>query len=410
MKEKIFVLALTLITVFALSSKAQHGCQDPLATNFNSSATATNSSCIYSVSSAPLANRIASLPSILDETSALLFTDGKVFTINDSGNSADIFQFDSTTGQIIKTTRISNHSNIDWEDLAADSSHIYVGDFGNNNGDRTNLRILKIRKSAVYHPDSLDTKAEKLSFNYPDQSSFISGSTHNFDCESVFFWGGRLHLFSKNRGNRKTKHYSLNPNLSTQTAVLHDSLNTNGLITSASVSSDGKAAVLLGYDQSGTFPVFVWILFGFDGSNFFGGNRRRIELPGFFTTGQAEGIGFVSQSRLWVSNERFGNIPPRVNQLNIASYINPFFTGSREELPSAKGQFIFPNPAFNQVLINLKENESYQIVNALGGMVAEGNNGQVDLSNMTEGLYFVSIFKQGKPIRGKNQTLMISHK
>ena len=368
---------------------AQPGCQDPLAQNFNPQATSTNSTCIYSATTAPLSARISSLPTLLNESSALMVTDGRVFTIVDSGNEADIFEIDSTSGQIKKKTRISNYSNVDWEDMAADSQYIYVGDFGNNNGDRTNLRILKVRKSAVYHPDSLNIQAQRLSFNYPDQSTFVSSSTNNFDCESLIYFNNRLHLFSKNRGNRKTKHYSLDPNSAFQTAVLHDSLNVNGLITSAAIRKDGKVVVLLGLDQTGSLPVFVWLLFGFQNSDFFSGNRRRIELPGVLSTGQAEGIGFASETRLWISNEKVGNLPPRVKQLNIQSYINSFFTDVSDVEIQTQKQTLYPNPVSDFLHLEFNSNCQYAIVNAQGKRVLSGNSTRINVKNFPSGLYHI---------------------
>ena len=402
--------AIISLFIFLVGSNilAQPGCLDPLATNFNPLATSINSSCSYPTSNANLETRIASLPTVLNEASALLVTDGKVFTINDSGNAADLFEIDSTTGVVKKKTRIKNYNNVDWEDLTADSIHIYIADFGNNNGDRTDLRILKVKKSVVYHPDSLNITAERLRFSYPDQSSFVSSSTHNFDCESIFFLNGRLHLFSKNRGDKKTKHYSLNPNLPNQIAILHDSLNVNGLITSASIRKDGKVVVLLGLDQTGNLPVFAWLLFGFEGSNFFDGNRRRIELPNVLSTGQAEGIGFASDSRLWVSNEKISIIPAAIKELNIAPYINSFFTDAKELLASDKTIKIYPNPVSDLLTIELKEMTYYRLINSMGKEILSGKEKVINVSELPNGLYFISYFVENKAIRSYYQ-IVIQH-
>ena len=84
-----------------------------MAQNFNPQATSTNSTCIYSTTTAPLSARISSLPTLLNESSALMVTDGRVFTIVDSGNEADIFEIDSTSGQVKKKTkRKGGHINV----------------------------------------------------------------------------------------------------------------------------------------------------------------------------------------------------------------------------------------------------------------------------------------------------------
>ena len=46
----------------------------------------------------------------------------------------------------VRTIKIDNAKNDDWEELAEDDEFIYIGDFGNNNGKRKNLCIYIIRK------------------------------------------------------------------------------------------------------------------------------------------------------------------------------------------------------------------------------------------------------------------------
>lgn len=323
--QHFFVTLFCLVAFYSGSLFGQVGCQDPQATNFNPGAIGTDSSCLYPLTNWSSTNRIASLAGGLNESSSLLLIDGRLFTNLDSGNPNQLFQIDSTTGQIIKTSTIWNYNNIDWEAITADSQFIYIGDFGNNDGNRTNLRVIKIKKSDVFHPDSLLIRGEAINFNYPDQTQFVISSSHNFDCEAFFYFGGNLHLFTKNRGNHKTTHYTLSTQPGTETATLRDSFNVDGLITDAHIRKDGKAAFLLGYDQNAG-KVFGWILTGFPGIRFFSGNKRRIELPGITTSGQAEGVTFVDDYRLWISNERFSIVPARVRQINIKNLIQPFFT------------------------------------------------------------------------------------
>ena len=379
---------------------------DPQAINFNSGAIQIDTSCLYPTTTSGLVTRISNLPSLLDEGSALLFTDNRLFTVNDGGNTPDIFEIDSTSGIIKKTTRISNYNNSDWEELAADQSHIYIGDFGNNDGDRTNLRILKIKKSDVYNPDSLNITAQRLRFDYPDQTSFTPNPNNNFDCEAFFYFQNRLHLFTKNRGDKRTKHYSLNPNLANQTAVFHRSFNVNGLITSASIRADGKVVTLLGLDQTGLLPVFSWLFFGYEGTDFFSGNRRRIELPASFVTGQAEGICFAGDYRLWISNERLSNIPPRIRQFNIGSYIQPFHSTSTNDIESNENT-VFPNPSNGIYNIELTGSEQFQVYNALGSLIQDGYRPRIDLTARPKGIYHLIILNSQNGQILKRKTLFL---
>jgi hypothetical protein len=149
------------------------------------------------------------LPSAVNESSGLLFTDGSLWTHNDSDNSATLFRVDSTSGQVVQQVGISNFPNIDWEELAASSQYLYVGDFGNNNGNRRDLRILRVAKADL-GPSATTASAQAIAFSYPDQTDFTSRpNNHNFDCEAFFFANDSLHLFTKNWADLKTRYYTV---------------------------------------------------------------------------------------------------------------------------------------------------------------------------------------------------------
>ena len=84
------------------------------------------------------------LPEKVKETSGLLFLDGKIITHNDSGNDANLYEIDSLSGTILRTISIANATNIDWEDLAENDTHLFIADIGNNNGNRQDLKIYTI--------------------------------------------------------------------------------------------------------------------------------------------------------------------------------------------------------------------------------------------------------------------------
>src|SRR4051812_26285025 len=142
-------IALLCFCLFVQGVFAQAGCTDPNASNYNPSATTNNGSCSYPATSVSLTNGTA-LPAALKETSGLIYTDGGLWTLNDSGNSPAFYQIDESTGATLKTVNISNATNVDWEDLTADDTYFYIGDFGNNaSGDRTDLKIYRVLKSSI---------------------------------------------------------------------------------------------------------------------------------------------------------------------------------------------------------------------------------------------------------------------
>ena len=185
------------IIISSTQTFAQAGCSDPQATNYNAAAISNDGSCVYPSTSITLTDKTALSTPLLDETSGVVFTGGSVWTHNDSGNSNDIYRIDSITNAILQTVNISNATNVDWEDITADSNYIYVGDIGNNNGNRTNLKIYRISKT-VLTPSTVSIVADVINFSFSDQTTFTSlHNNNNFDCESMIFYNDSLHLFSK---------------------------------------------------------------------------------------------------------------------------------------------------------------------------------------------------------------------
>lgn len=263
----------------------------------------------------------AQLPPAIAETSGLCYTNGQLWTLNDSGNAPVLFRLDSASGRIVQRVRLTNFANVDWEDLAADAKYLYVGDFGNNNGNRRDLRVLRLPRPA---PADSTAEAEAIAFSYPDQTDFTARPNHhNFDCEAFFVAHDSLHLFTKNWQDLRTRYYTLPAAPGAYVAHLRGSFNTNGLVTAAALNPAGTVAGLLGYSvQDGS--AFLWLLRNF-GSGFLGTDRRRIELPSVLEIGQVEGLCFVGNSRVLISNEQLSklifNVPPQLYSLSLGLWL-----------------------------------------------------------------------------------------
>lgn len=241
-------------------------------------------------------------PLLISETSGLVLTDGKLWTHNDKGGLAAIYNIDTATGNIIQTVFIDNYSNIDWEDIAADSANIYVGDFGNNLGVRKNLRILVIEKSSIPDKPKAHVKAKVINFNYGDQKSFTGNNLNNFDCESMFALGDSLYLFSKDRGDNFTRVYKLSKTPGDYILYPYTSYYVNGRICGASYDKENNKLALIGY-MPGTTHAFLWLMNGFNGTDFFSGSKHRFEIGENKLHWKTEGVAFVNKNRLFVSCE-----------------------------------------------------------------------------------------------------------
>jgi len=245
------------------------------------------------------------LPSILNETSGLLFFNGQLWTINDSGNPPEIYQLDRANGNILQTVTVSNSINTDWESITQDDSNVYIGDFGNNAGNRTDLCILKITKADLLNTTNDTVQAGYIHFIYPDQTQFKPAFNNtNFDCEAFIYFNDSLHLFSKNWSDLHTKHYILPADTGYYKARLAERFNAEGLITDASINAKGNI-VLLGYKKKDrkSYSCFAWLLHGYENSDFFSGNRSRLKLGSALHLGQTEGIVLNDDNTGWFSSE-----------------------------------------------------------------------------------------------------------
>ncbi|MFN0189828.1 MAG: PKD domain-containing protein [Bacteroidia bacterium] len=330
-----------ILLCFVFNAQAQvPGCTDPQANNYNASATINNGSCTYIATNLPLTDKTNLPTPLLNESSGLTFLDGKLWSFSDSGNPNDIYRIDTVTNTIFQTVDVSNASNVDWEDMASNNDYLFVGDFGNNNGNRQDLKIYRINKSALT-PTTTSVTASIINFSFSDQTSFVSNPTnHNFDCEAMIFLNDSIHLFSKNWVDFQTKHYVIPNSPGTHVAQLRETLNTGFLVTGATVQQYGVIS-LIGYLRTGTKPVSLYMLYDYKNNLFFNGNKRKFDLSTQNVYGQVEGVEFFNSSLAFVTNELYttgANVPAKLRTFNIAAY-----------LPSA---FLFPKPTANFIVSN----------------------------------------------------------
>ncbi len=248
---------------------------------------------------------LADLPEMVKETSGLVFIHGQLWTMNDSGNPSEIYQIDTLSGKVLRTVLVSNAPNVDWESITADDSNMYIGDFGNNNGNRRNLRILKIRLADLLEASKDTVSAGFIHFSYPDQVSFAASmNANNFDCEAFFVSNDSLQLFSKDWSDLHTRHYVLPLTAGTYRARFVEQFDAAGLVTDASVNAQGNI-ILLGYKNTGgrSYTCFALLLSAYTGNLVFGGSMRRIELGSALHLGQTEGIVLKNNGTGWISAE-----------------------------------------------------------------------------------------------------------
>ena len=240
------------------------------------------------------------LQNSIKESSALIKIDGKLWTINDSGDKAKLYQINEKNGRILKTVTIKGAYNRDWEALTYDDSYVYIGDFGNNRGNRKDLKVYKIPRADLRSQKS--TRAETIHFKYSDQKDFRSKpQKNNFDCEAMVAHNGKLYLFSKNWENKKTRLYELSTTVGRQTAKYKSTFNINGLVTDASINKELDILLLSTY--SPLLSVDVWAFTNYSGGNFFNGASKKLRFKSLQS--QVEGITFTGNYTAYLSSEAF---------------------------------------------------------------------------------------------------------
>lgn len=353
---------LTLLLWLPFPYLAQWGCTDPQATNYDVNASINDGSCIYSPTNYTL-SLVNNLSDVLQENSGLIRIGDFLYTFNDSGSGAVVFELD-TLGAVLRTIVIAGATNVDWEAITSNSTHVFIGDVGNNNGNRHDLCLYRFLKSDL----TLDTiQAEKLPFYWSDQTQFTSlPNANNFDCEAMVAETDSITLYSKNWANLNTRRYRLPCFWSdTLAAQLRDSFTVDGLITDACVDTVLNRTYLLGYKNNGSnfYTSFVWCLWDYQNQQVFSGNRRRIEVGNVLNLAQTEGIALKSANKGYISSEKVASvitIASKLFEFDFTQFVDPTASIKPLEpmvpiqliphLEEGYNELIIPRP-FNQCML-----------------------------------------------------------
>ncbi|XWW47185.1 hypothetical protein JYG30_06990 [Fibrella sp. USSR17] len=240
-----------------------------------------------------LANR---LPPVVNESSGLARrTPSTVWTHNDGGGRPTLYAVSlagSSSGTLLDSLALPTLQNVDWEDIAQQDSsargaaRLFVADLGNNFNTRRDLAI------HIVDPDRAKLP-ETIRLRYADQTDFPPRK-RNFDCEAVFYRSDSLFLLSKNRSGHSVRLYGVPARAGNYVLAPLDSVFVKSMVTGAATSPDGKTLAVLTYGK-----VLFFNLADQAATRL---NRPTgcLRLP----RGQAEGITFLTDTELVISNER----------------------------------------------------------------------------------------------------------
>ncbi|MCW5900033.1 MAG: hypothetical protein KIT10_12260 [Flavobacteriales bacterium] len=338
----------------------------------------------------PLAPTLLStLGPAVPESSGLIVVDGALWTHNDSWNEAKLYQVEPATGAVVREVTLTNTSNIDWEAVTHDGEWVYVGDFGNNLGNRTDLRIFRFPLSQLIDPGVTSILVDTIRFAYADQTDFTpANQANNWDLEAFIAKDDSLFLFTKRWLDARTKLYALPAIPGDHLAAPRTILDTQGLVTDASYDPVQGRVVLLGYTN--ILMPFVWRLSDYSGNGFFQGQAIRHDVALPFT--QTEGVAWHAPDSVYISSESGFGGPARLWSLKLDSTVG--MRGTAAEAPWR----LSPNPASDLVrILGLEHAATVRLYDARGIMleaITSGPGGAIAVGHLEPGPYQMEVRSQ----------------
>jgi hypothetical protein len=191
---------------------------------------------------------------------------GVFWAHGDSGTEPVLFAVDERARTLARV-HIEGAKNHDWEDLTVDAhGNLYVGDIGNNDGDRDDLTIYVLREPDPKRAEQRVPVLRTIRFRYPDQfdGKGVRKSVDNFDAEALFMLGDELFIATKHHADAHTTLYRVPLAQAEGQVVLQrvaefdvqmKKSQHKGQVTSAAASPDGKEVALLSYKHLFLFTV-----------------------------------------------------------------------------------------------------------------------------------------------------------
>ncbi|MBN1651957.1 MAG: T9SS type A sorting domain-containing protein [Bacteroidales bacterium] len=329
---------------------------------------------------------LTTLNSTINETSGLIYLNEKLITHNDSGGEAALYEIDTLTGAINRKVVIENAQNSDWEDICFDDTYIYIGDFGNNSGARTDLKIYRIAISDYMSTTNDTVSSETIQFSYADQVDYTpTSNASNFDAEALISFEDKLYIFTKNWNDYQSNVYALSKTPGTYQIDKTGHLTTQGLITGATFNTTTNTLLLSGY----LFSAFVIEIHSFTNDQFSSGtmDKYAIQPTGSF---QIESITPLNEKQYYLSSEENSSGASKLYRLKSKNYLavsdpNPF-----------SAELVYPNPATNQIRINSSGLIRVDFFDFRGARVKTANSHEIDLSDLEAGVYMLKIWKDNQ--------------
>jgi len=237
------------------------------------------------------------LPKELKEISGITADNDAIWAISDKPH-ATIYKLD-LSGNIKEQVEITNQEVTDAEAITSDAEFIYLGDVGDNKGDRIERKIIKVAKANI--KDS-KVAGEVIEFSFEGKEDVEKKKQNNYDCESLLSYKDSLYVFTKDRKYKETRLFVLPKTAGKYTARFIDKFDSEGLITDAAVNLANNELALIGYHKGHKFP-FIYFFNNFSDNNFFSGNNKKINLSDKPWDWQLEGLTYGNNNMIYFTCE-----------------------------------------------------------------------------------------------------------
>lgn len=333
---------------------------------------------------------LTSLDNSVSETSGLIWVNHRFITHNDSGGEPALYEIDTSNGSISRKVIVSNTTNVDWEDITADTSYIYIGDIGNNQGSRTNLRIYRVSISDYLNTPNDSILADTISFSYSNQHGFTPANmATNFDAEALVCLGDSLYIFTKNWKNSWTNIYSVYNKSGNYSIHKKDSLDVKGFISGGTYSPASQSIILTGYNF--LLSPFVVNISGVSNGSFANVTliKNALSLPAAYSS-QVEAICHLQGDEYFISSEAALGKSASLFHLNMENDMSISDVSEEEGL-------LFPNPVSNKLHINNIEIVQSEVYNESGILLLKSDQQEIDVSSLASGSYIlITLSANGK--------------
>ena len=350
---------------------------------------------------------LGTLPEQVQETSGLAYYNNKLYTHNDSGNAAEIYEIDTLTLAVTRTIRINNAQNVDWEDLSRDDTYLYIGDIGNNRGERQDLLIYRIALADL--DQASEVTAEIIRFSYADQTDFTPQNNSDWDAEALLCYGDQLIIFTKQWQSLGTVAYVLPKQPGDHIATPVGSSAVNGLVTGSVFNPEANVIYLVGY--SSLLKPFLYRISDLPVPFVLTGNGTRYSLTTGFA--QMEAITVAGENSYYLSSEVFSSNNPPLN-LNTSLFVlttddvseeppEDDGTGNEENTPQLSFYVPFGTKSLEFTLQPDQEILRWEIFDLSGQRVAflSGDRARettIDVSPLSSSIYYLILHLQGSQI------------